>query len=309
MKTITLLSCCAAVACAAVAETKPAAAVETADPESEAELEEQGGGFFSNFWGFGNTGVYSGYQLYGSLLNSEPTWQTYLELNYNLPFSCGYLGVGYWGNTDLTDKRRATLGKWFNEQDYNVHWGKTFWFDDDQKWGLDYRTSVVWYFYPHHRNSTFTSPGHTFKQYTTMDWNHSFALLNPYVVPFLDVVHEYHESDGNLLQFGLKRDCKVGDQLTLTPAVTFVWRNSNYGWCFPNFGKLEGQKVNSCLATLKIGLDANYKINDYCSLFAKVAYCSIIDGDLRDAAEAASGAAYGQYKDFAWGGMGLAFNF
>ena len=25
------------------------------------------------FWGFGNYGLYSGYQLYGSLLNSEPT--------------------------------------------------------------------------------------------------------------------------------------------------------------------------------------------------------------------------------------------
>ena len=304
MKTITLLSCCAAVACAAVAETKPAAAVETADPESEAEFEEQGGGFFSNFWGFGNTGVYSGYQLYGSLVNSEPTWQTYLELNYNLPFSCGYLGVGYWGNSDLTDKRHNSYGKWFNEQDYNLHWGKTFWFDDDQKWGLDYRTSFVWYFYPHHRGhgvSTSTA--------TTMDWNHSFALLNPYVVPFVDVVHEYHESDGNLLQFGLKRECKVNDQFSLTPSATFVWRNSHYLWCFPTqFGF--APNTGSGVATMKLELDATYMFNKHVGVFAKVAYCSIIDPDLRDNIDGpVSGADYGDYKDFAWGGMGLAFNF
>jgi len=27
------------------------------------------------FWGFGNYGLYSGYQLYGSLVNPEPTLQ------------------------------------------------------------------------------------------------------------------------------------------------------------------------------------------------------------------------------------------
>ena len=44
-------------------------------------------------------------------------------------------------------------------------------------------------------------------------------------------------------------------------------------------------------------------------VFAKVAYCSIIDRDLRDAAEHGSGGDYGQYKDYAWGGLGLTFNF
>ena len=63
------------------------------------------------------------------------------------------------------------------------------------------------------------------------------------------------------------------------------------------------------MATMKMMLEANYRINDFVGIFAKVAYCSIIDRDLRDAADHSSGADYGKYKDFAWGGAGLSFNF
>lgn len=266
------------------------------------------------FWGFGNTGIYSGYQLYGSLVNSEPTWQTYLEGNMNLfvkDVDFGYFGVGIWSNSDLTDKRHETgYQKMFNEWDFNVHWSKTFWFDDDRTWGLDYRMSVVWYYYPHHLYQKHKNAGNKSSYNTTMDWNHSFALLNPYVTPYINVVHEYHESDGNLLQFGLKKTLAATDRLSFTPCLEFVWRNRNYGWCFPHYGQdQDWNKINSCLATMKIGLDANYQITDHFGLFAKIAYCSVVDGDLRDAAEVASRAEYGQYKDFAWGGIGMTFNF
>ena len=264
------------------------------------------------FWGFGSSGIYSGYQLYGSCVNSEPTWQTYLEGNANLlikDFDLGYLGIGIWSNSDLTDRRRScNLGRMWNEWDFNVHWGKTFWIDDDRTWGLDYRTSVVWYYYPGKNYHGGNSPNNL-----TMDWNHSFALKNPYVVPFIDVVHEYHESDGNLLQFGLKRDF-VGafdvEGLTLTPSATFVWRNRNYGWCFPHYGLDENfSKINSCLATMKLMLEGTYQFSDHFGVFAKIAFCQIIDGDLREACEACDYADYGKYKEFVWGGVGLTFNF
>ena len=51
------------------------------------------------FWGFANCGIYSGYQLYGSLLNNEPTLQGYVEGNFNLSVKdvdLGFLGVGVW---------------------------------------------------------------------------------------------------------------------------------------------------------------------------------------------------------------------
>ena len=267
------------------------------------------------FWGFGNYGVYSGYQLYGSLVNSDPTAQGYIEGNMNLKWDdtdFGYAGVGLWSNSDLTGRRRNSYGRIFNEWDFNVHWGKTFWFDDDHTIGLDYRTSVVWYYYPHRMYQKNRLYGkHDTGKDTTMDWNHSFALLNPFLVPFLDVVHEYHESDGNLLQFGVRRAFGVTDQLTLTPSLTFVWRNTNYGWCFPNYGydPVTDAKINSCLATMKLQLDANYQLTENFGLFAKVAYCSIIDDDLRDAAGAVGGDTYGKMKDFAWGGVGVTVNF
>ena len=292
----------AAVAAAGFAFAEEAAKTTNAEAEPAPQIEEKDDPLF---WGFGNYGIYSGYQLYGSLLNSEPTLQGYLEGNINLSikgWDLGYLGLGVWSNTDLTDKRRDSYGKAFNEWDPNVHYGKTFWFDDDNKWGLDYRTTFVWYYYPHRRHD------HLFgSTATTMDWNHSFALLNPFVVPFLDCVHEYHENNADLLQFGLKRACGVTDAFTLTPSITFVYRDHRYNWCFPTAGFTVFH--NGGIATMKLMLEANYQITHYFGLFAKVAYCSVIDRDLRDAADNGSGADYGQYKDFAWGGLGVTVNF
>lgn len=266
-------------------------------------------------WGFGNIGVYSGYQLYGSLLNSEPTAQGYAEVNFNLlagDWDFGYLGVGVWYNNDLTGKRHGSYGKAFNEYDPNIHWGRTFWFDDDRKWGLDYRTTIVWYYYFHNRGH---HPGHahghpfnsSVSTATTMDWNHSFALLNPFVVPFLDWVHEYHENNADLLQFGLRRRFDVTDDLSLTPSVTFVYRDHRYNWCFPTAGFSEFH--NGGLATAKLMLEANYQLTEHFGLFAKVAYCTTMDKSLRDAADHGYGSDYGKYKDFAWGGAGVTFNF
>ena len=299
------LLCLAAIAAAGVVFADDVAKTNApeAKPENAVEMEEKDDS--PMFWGFGNYGMYSGYQLYGSLLNSEPTLQGYIEGNMNLfwdDWDFGYIGVGMWCNSDLTDKRRDLYGKWFNEFDPNIHWGKTFWFNDERTWGLDYRTSFVWYYYPHRRHD------HLFgSTATTMDWNHSFALLNPFVVPFLDCVHEYHENNADLLQFGLKRACGVTDAFTLTPSITFVYRDHRYNWCFPTAGFTEFH--NGGIATMKLMLEANYHITHYFGLFAKVAYCSVIDRDLRDAADNGSGADYGQYKDFAWGGLGVTVNF
>ncbi len=290
----------------AVQEPAPAPApAPTADDIRDAAAEEE---CDWPFWGFGNYGFYSGYQLYGSLVNPEPTLQGYVELNANLSVddvSLGYLGGGIWSNTDLTDRRRNSYGKAFNEWDFNVHWGYTFWFDDEQKVGLAYRTSVVWYYYPHRRHDH--KWGSTA---TTVDWNHYVELVNPYIIPFANFVHEYHESDGNLIEFGVKKPLDVCEKLTVVPSATFVWRNSNYGWCFPNYGySATGKQIGSGIATMKLMLDATYKITENFGFFAKLAYCHIVDEDLRDAAEAASGQAYGKYKDFAWGGVGVCFNF
>lgn len=142
MKKLMVAAMTAAVFAAFADEPKPAEAQEAPAPAVQAEESAP------LFWGFGSSGIYSGYQLYGSLLNSEPTWQTYAEGNMNLPWDIGSIGVGLWFNSDLTDKRRGLYGKWFNEIDPNIHFDHTFWFDDDKTWGLAYRTEFVWYYYP-----------------------------------------------------------------------------------------------------------------------------------------------------------------
>lgn len=267
-------------------------------------------------WGFGNFGFYSGYQLYGSIVNPDPVLQGYIEGNINLPFQVGplddlgYIGAGYWFNNDLTGRRSHMYRRAFNENDPNVHWGKTFWFDDDKTWGLTYRTSVIWYTYPlTHRDR------YAVNRYTT-DWDHYFELSNPYLVPYVNWVHEYRRSYGNLLQFGVKKPFEIEciEGLTLTPFVECVWRDRNYGWCFANFGLDENfEKQSAGLATLKLELDATYMFTDWIGIFAKIAYCQNLDPHMRESSDVAGqdafGDTYGRYNEFCWGGVGVCISF
>ncbi len=281
-----------------------------------AETEKNNNESFISFWGFGNYGLYSGYQLYGSLVNDNPTLQGYIDLNANIG-NLGYIGVGLWSNTDLTPRRRNNnLGQAFNEYDPNLHFGRTFWFDDDKTWGLDWRSSFVWFYYPpkNYKGSSHDHEGnHTA---TTWDFDHSFALLNPYVVPYITVVREYSKG-ANLVIFGLKKDVALTDELRITPYIEGVWRESQYNWCFPTAFDTEIggiRHANSGIATAKIGFDLNYQFSEHFGLFAKLAYCCVVDPDLRDNCDAIrsmpySWYSYGSRKDFAWGAIGVSFNF
>ena len=302
----------------------------SAKVEKPAEVEQESGAPI--FWGFANYGIYSGYQLYGSIVNTEPTLQGYGEVNANLPFEVGplddlgYFGGGIWCNSDLTGKRSSSYRRAFNEFDFNVHWGKTFWFDDDKTWGLAYRTSFVWYFYPHTGGKRdglalwyagdVTDPTRRRGTPTTMDWNHYFEVVNPYLIPYLNVVHEYEQSNGNLLQFGVKKPWQITDAFSVCPFIEFVWRNRNYNWCFSNYGlDPDYQKIDAGLGTMKLELDATYMFADWIGVFAKVAYCQNLDPNLREAANyvgsprCGDGAAYGKWNEFCWGGVGVCVNF
>ena len=265
------------------------------------------------FWGFGEFGFYSGYQLYGSLVNPDPVLQGYFEANVNLPFevgpldNLGYLGGGYWFNSDLTGRRSASYGRAFNENDPNVHWGKKFWFDEKRTWGLGYLTSVIWYCYPR-------TGGRRPVNRITMDWDHYLELDNPYVVPYVRWMREYRVTRANLVQFGVKRTWKVTKDFTLTPSVELEWRDRRYGWCFSNNGlDANGDRIGAGLATLKLELDAKYMFTKNLGVFAKVAYCQNVDSDLRDAAAVArrspASGAYGRRNEFAWGGVGICLSF
>lgn len=263
-------------------------------------------------WGFASYGFYSGYQLYGSIVNTEPTLQGYGEINFNLPFEVGamddlgHFGGGIWSNTDLTGKRDHSYRRAFNEFDFNIHWQKTFWFDDDKTWGLTYRPYVVWYYYEKtsHRSGT----------RTTFDFDHYFQLDNPYLIPYVNVVHEYLQSHGNLVQFGVKKPFQITDEFSLCPSIEFVWRDQRYNWCFSNYGLDENFQAQAAgLATMKLQLDATYMFTPNFGVFAKVAYCQNIDEHLRESADVAGqspyGDAYGRYNEFCWGGVGICVNF
>jgi len=255
------------------------------------------------FWGFGNYGMYSGYQLYGSLLNNEPTLQGYVEGNFNLPAEIGYVGLGLWSNSDLTNRRRYLgLGQMFNEWDPNVHFGRTFWFDDACTWGLDWRSTIVWFYYPAQDYKEIHPASDT-----TWDFDHSFALLNPYLIPYVMAVREYR-FESNLFLAGLKRTFQVSDRFSLTPFVEMIVRDNRYNWCFPTrFGQL-----GTCpgVATFKAELDGTYMLTDNFGLFAKVAFCSIVDKGMRtNCDDYLASDEYGENKDFVWGGAGVTFSF
>ena len=264
-------------------------------------------------WGFADFGYYSGYQLYGSIVNPDPVLQGYVEVDVNLPFAIGplddlgYIGGGYWCNSDLTGRNNASYRRAFNENDPSVHWCKTFWVDDERTWGVRYRTAFVWYCYARTGGREMVNP-------YTMDWNHDLELVNPYLIPYVRWIHEYRRSNANLLLFGVKRPWQVAENLTITPFVELVWRDRRYGWCFSNYGRHEdGDRLGAGWATLKLEMDATYMITEHLGVFAKVAYCQNLDPDLREAAgcarEAPKGDVYGRYNEFAWGGVGLCLRF
>ena len=265
-------------------------------------------------WGFGDFGYYSGYQLYGSIVNPDPVLQGYVEVNVNLPFDVGpfddlgCLGAGYWFNSDLTGRRNASYRRAFNENDPNVHWSKTFWFDEKRTWGLGYRTTFIWYWYP---RTGGRDPIHRI----TFDWDHYVELVNPSgLIPYVCWMHEYRVTYANLLQLGVKRPWEIADGLTVTPFVELVWRDRRYGWCFSNNGMDENGNMQSAgFATLKLELDATYMFTRNFGVFAKVAYCQNIDQHLRESAalarHAPNGDGYGRYNEFAWGGVGICLKF
>ena len=68
MKKLLVAAVTAAVFAVFADEPKPAA--QNAEAQSEAEEAETEDDDSPLLWGFGSTGIYSGYQLYGDLLNS-----------------------------------------------------------------------------------------------------------------------------------------------------------------------------------------------------------------------------------------------
>ena len=140
-----------------------------------------------------------------------------------------------------------------------------------------------------------------------MDWNHYFELKNPYVTPYFKWVHEYHENKANLFLGGLKKTIGITDDITITPTFELVYRSHRYNWCFPTAGWSE--LSGSGMATSRLGFDLNWQLAAHFGLFAKVYWCHTIDHDLRHACETGYGNDYGQYKDFAWGGVGVTWNF
>lgn len=275
-----------------------AAASVCAYAESETELEKQDAPIF---WGFSSWGFYSGYQLYGNLVNCEPVIQSYSELNANLPWDLGHVGFAVFMNSDLTGQRGDTYRRAFNEMDPMIHWEKTFWFDDNQTWGLDYRTWFCWYIYPNDSDRPYGGTK------TTWDWDHTISLVNPYVTPYVTWIREYSKG-ANLLDFGLRRPTQITDEFSICPSASFIWREAQYCWCFPTAGTFQNQ-ANSGIATMRLELDANYQICSWFGIWAKVAYCCTVDPDLRDVQDVSSGNNYAKHSDFAWGGVGVCLSF
>jgi len=296
MKKMILGVAAAAAACTLVAEDQSSANPARKQMVTEIQKEVAETGTFDKpiVWGFTSWGFMSGYQLYGNLVNSEPTIQGYSEFNINLPWDLGYVGAAAFMNNDLTGMRHQTLRRAFNEMDPICHWEKVFFFNEDKTWGLDYRTWFMWYIYPDTAIDT------------TWDWDHTFTLINPYVHPYITWVREYSQG-ANLIEFGLKRPTQVTDCFSVTPSANFVWREAQYNWCFPTAGFT--QNAGSGIATMRLQVDCNYQFTSWFSVWAKVAYCCTLDPELRDIQEDCGPADYGKYGDFAWGGVGICLCF
>lgn len=265
---------------------------------------------------FAAYGVQSGYQVLGSVVSRDPVIQGYSEINCFLPYNLGFFGFGLITNTDLGHHHHQIMSRWFNEWDPNVHWDKTFFFDDDHLYGLNYRSTINWYIYPtgriDHKHRNGTCPPYIPSIPTSMEWIHYFGFQNPYVTPFVEWRHEYLVYDADLWKFGLKKEVQVSDTVKITPYVETVLRSKEYVWCFPTEHSAKGP-VHGSWGSLTLGLNCHWQLTEHFGLFANVAYCRLMSEHLRDMADRVTHEInkyeIGTMKDAAWGGVGITVNF
>ena len=239
--------------------------------------------------GYGSFDVSSGYVLYGARSNDEPCYWTYGELSAGYG-KFGSLGASVWQNTDMTMRRKDAM-RMMNEWDWTV-FGRTG-IDLADGWRLALEAGHVWYVYGG------VKPEFVDSYHTMEEWFGRIALENPFVTPYFEYFYDHKVYEGAFMQGGLRHQFELPLGLLLTPDLTIGGGDANYNACmYPPF---DGSVAGGITYVQLMGT-LQYWFNDHFGVHAKVAYVSLVNGDIRDAVDEC-GAPYA--NDHVWGTIGV----
>lgn len=251
-----------------------------------------------------------------AVVNDRPVFQpcVWADWTFADPF---YLGFYVWQNYDLTNRRRADglKGEW-NETDFNLHIGTTFWSNDDEDVNLNFEFGHEWF--------TYDAPGWD----TTYEWYAKLELENPIVTPYFQWAWEYLRVHGMHFEAGLKKEITVADifgseneflsQLTLAGDFNLSFGSSKYlSYNFSTYRNLdedgEGDYEKDGIggATIKCGL--SWAPCDHFSIGLVGGFTSILNETIRD--DIRTGRSYGTISpccakdDLVWGGFQAKLSF
>jgi uncharacterized protein (TIGR02001 family) len=222
--------------------------------------------------------LYSAYIWRGIQVNDEPVIQPAASLSYDLG-DFGSISAGAWGNFDLTEGG-PNGDPDMSEVDYTISYAV-----DVSDFSLE--AGHIWYTFPNSHGSDGSS---------TKEVYGAIAYNNDIVTPSAALYYDYDLAEGFFGTLGLGKDFELAENISASLFSTLGAGDDDYNMFY--YG------TTAAVAALDVGASASYAINDTVSVGVTVVWTSLIDGDIRDNADAA-----GLDEDMLWGGINLSASF
>ena len=160
-------------------------------------------------------------------------------------------------------------------------------------WRLALEAGHQWYVYGG------VKPDYVDVYHTMEEWFGRVALENPFVTPYFEYFYDHKVYEGAFMQGGLRHQFELPFGLLLTPDLTIGGGDANYNACmYPPF---DGSVAGGITYVQLMGT-LQYWFNDHFGVHARVAYVSLVNGDIRDAVDE-YGSPYA--NDHVWGTIGV----
>ena len=244
--------------------------------------------------GYASIDLVSGYVYRGSVMNDEPCYWTYGELNagYKDLFS---LGTWFFQNTDMTCCRKEMFRR-MNEWDFGLDARVYFELTEDWKIGCEF--GHCWSFICGATDSSLGPYEDGVNVLYGIVW-----LENPYVTPYFTSEYEYSTEHVGAMSGGMRHTFDLPWGFTLTPDASLGGGTAGYNAMF--YPPFDGS-VDTGITYVRAGAELAYWFNAHFAIRVTLDYSVLLDDTIRKGCET-----YGRpYKrDFLCGSIGVCVAF
>lgn len=235
--------------------------------------------------------ISSAYVLYCARQNKEPCFWTYGALDF-CGDRLGTLELSLWQNTDMTCRRKETMGR-MNEWDWRAAYLNTLEIADG--WRINAEIGHIWYKYHGLRGKEAS------KAYATMmEVYGRLSCENPYLTPYVFAAYDHRVTEGTFALLGVKRSFEMSPRWSFTPELSIGGGDGRYLAClYPPWG---GEDVGTSISCSQLSGRLDFKITKSISFYAAMAFSVIVDDEIRQAISR-DGSDYA--NQFVWGNIGV----